>query len=83
MILYDDVCTPCARKQEWRQLRQYARKNKHELIRFDVKKQPDHVKDMWWGNDSIPLPVLVYGIDGERTAVNLSEFLSLHAKENI
>lgn len=38
MILYDNVCTPCARKQKWRELRNFAREHKLLLKRFDISK---------------------------------------------
>lgn len=42
MILYDDVCTPCVRKAEWRALRRFARKHNIPMERIDVRKQPQH-----------------------------------------
>jgi hypothetical protein len=81
MILYDNVCTPCVRKNEWRELRRIARKYKVELTRFDVKKQPQHMRNAWWDCDTIPLPVVEYESGGERIAVNLTEFLRLNTKE--
>lgn len=82
MILYDNVCTPCVRKQEWRHLLRYARINKLDLRRVDLRKQPQYLKDMWWDASAIPLPVLEYEAAGERFAVNLTEFLRLNAKED-
>lgn len=75
MILYDNVCTPCVRKQEWRWLRNFARKHKQELTRVDVKKQPLAMKDIWWDTDVIPLPVVVFEVNGAPSAVNLNEFI--------
>lgn len=38
MILYDDVCTPCVRKQPFRDLRKFAIKHKLPLRRVDISK---------------------------------------------
>jgi hypothetical protein len=38
MIVYDNRCTPCARKQQWRELRNFARLHKLPLQRFDISK---------------------------------------------
>lgn len=83
MIVYDNVCTPCARKQEWRELLRFARKNKVELTRIDIRRQPKSKNDMWWATDSIPLPVVSYEANGDRVAVNLSEFLRLKTQGGI
>lgn len=83
MILYDNVCTPCVRKQEWRQLRRFARQQNAELTRIDVKKQPQHLNKIWWNTEQIPLPVVEYEISGDKMAVNLTEFLRLSNEENV
>jgi hypothetical protein len=67
MIVYDNVCTPCVRKQEWRDLRSFAREHKLELARVDIKKQPQHKeKALQYGID---LPFVVHG----NVALSLSE----------
>lgn len=59
MILYDNVCTPCVRKQEWRELRRFAVKHKLELTRVDIKKQPQY-RDKALSYE-IDLPFVVHG----------------------
>jgi len=67
MILYDNACTPCVRKQEWRNLRHFAREHKLELTRVDIRKQPQYEDDaMKYG---IALPFVVH----KNIALSLSE----------
>lgn len=67
MILYDNVCTPCVRKQEWRQLRKFARDNDLPLTRIDVRKNPKHKEEAQ--QYEIDLPFVVNG----DVALSLSE----------
>lgn len=59
MILYDNVCTPCARKREWRELRRFAVKNKLTLTRIDVSRNHDKREEA--AKYEIDLPFIVHG----------------------
>lgn len=67
MILYDNVCTPCVRKREWRELRNFARAHKLPLARLDVSKDRQaREKAEQYGID---VPFVVNG----KTALKLGE----------
>jgi len=67
MILYDNVCTPCVRKQQWRELRRFAAKHGLPLTRIDIRKQQQHrEKALAYGID---FPFIVH----ENVALSLNE----------
>lgn len=69
MILYDDACTPCVRKQEWRDLRNFVRINHLNLKRIDIRKQPEFRHEAL--KYAIDFPFVVH----EGKAVSLSDDL--------
>lgn len=58
MIVYDNVCTPCARKQLWRELRNFARQHRLPLQRIDVSK--DHAARKKAEQYGIEVPFVVH-----------------------
>lgn len=67
MILYDNVCTPCVRKQQWRELRRFAVKNKLTIKRIDVRSSKETLDEA--RQYGIDLPFVVHG----NVALSLSE----------
>lgn len=56
MILYDNVCTPCVRKQQWRDLRRFAIRNRLTVNRVDLSKQPEKEPHI----DGVKIPFIVH-----------------------
>lgn len=57
MILYDDRCTPCARKQQWRDLRQFAAGNGLPLERIDLSRHRERTPEAEEYKLSVPFVV--------------------------
>jgi hypothetical protein len=70
VVLYDSVCTPCVRKQLWKQLKAKAAEKRLLLQRKDVRKDPQakHDADNLYGR-AVPFVVL----DGKD--MSIEEFL--------
>lgn len=69
MIVYDTLCTPCKRKTRWNELRRFARENKLQLTKIDIKKQPQYADKAL--SYEMTLPFIVEG----GTAIDFNEDL--------
>lgn len=67
MILYDNVCTPCVRRQQWRELRRFAVKHKLTVKRVDVRGNKESLEEA--RQYGIDLPFVVH----DKVALSLSE----------
>ena len=71
VTLFDDRCSPCVRKELWKQLKAKAAEKRMLLERRDVRKDPiaRHEADVVYG---MPTPFVV---NEKGVAMSVSEFL--------